>query len=255
MNIYVYTHWLLNIYSLSEKHFLCFSILLAYSVVKMTASTDNDSKAHSRKGNTNINNIFVDTSGRNSSVESTKSRNKKQISALLIWPTVVILYTVTFVFLHEVKYNKYPEPKYSAIYAEKGQFFEDEARRHLLKLCSFGPKPAGSNANEVQTVQYIVNQIDIIRESNQEHSPVNSLTIDIQKVSGSFLLKNFVQTNYYSVYENLQNVVVLLEPPNTSKSSLLINCHFDSVVDSPGNITVITRPGVIKTVTSNYICN
>ncbi|XP_076081757.1 endoplasmic reticulum metallopeptidase 1-like isoform X1 [Mytilus galloprovincialis] len=200
----------------------------------MTASTDNDSKAHSRKGNTNINNIYVDTSGRSSSVESTKSRNKKQISALLIWPTVVILYTVTFVFLHEVKYNKYPEPKYSAIYAEKGQFFEDEARKHLLKLCSFGPKPAGSNANEVQTVQYIVNQIDIIKESNQKHSPVNSLTIDIQKVSGSFLLKNFVQTNYYSVYENLQNVVVLLEPPNTSKSSLLINCHFDSVVDSPG---------------------
>ncbi|CAC5360627.1 unnamed protein product [Mytilus coruscus] len=199
-----------------------------------TASTGNDSKDHARKRNTNINNIFVGTSGRNSIVESTKASNKKQISALFIWPTVVILYTVTYVCLHEVKYNKYPEPKYSTTYAEKDQFFEDGAHEHLLELCSFGPKVAGSNANEVQAVQYIVNQIDIIRETNQEHAPLNSLTIDIQKVSGSFLLKNFVQTNYYSVYENLQNVVVLLQPPNTSKSSLLINCHFDSVVDSPG---------------------
>jgi hypothetical protein len=45
-------------------------------------------------------------------------------------------------------------------------FFENEARKHLLKLCSFGPKPAGSFANEIEAVQYITDQINAVKQSN-----------------------------------------------------------------------------------------
>ena len=213
----------------------------------MSASMNANSKVNSRKRNANHYKDFnSDATHKTSSPDEVKKeKNKKQLNAFLIWSIVFSLYTVTFVFLHKVKYDKYPEPKYSNGHLHTDTFFENEARKHLLKLCSFGPKPAGSFANEIEAVQYITDQINAVKQSNINPKPINTLTVDVQNVSGAFLLEGFVRTSYYSVYENMQNVVALLETPHNSKSSLLINCHFDSVVDSPGNYIVIETGTVL----------
>lgn len=196
-------------------------------------------KMATRKRQANDNDVLTDKNTRyQASNENIKSRDKKQINAFLIWPTVFIFYTLAILFLNKVKYHKYPDPKYSRDSVVKDQFFEDEARKHLLELCSLGPKPVGSFENEVNAIKYIKDQINAIKSLKTSPSPMNAITLDIQKVSGAFLLKNFVRTSYYTVYENLQNVVVMLEPPNSSNSSLLINCHYDTVIDSPGNLLI-----------------
>lgn len=187
-----------------------------------------------RKRLNNVN-LIEDNHHYNATSEDAKPKDKKQINSFFIWPTIFILYALAILFLNKVKYHKYPDPKYSSDSLEKDQFFEDGARKHLLELCSYGPKPVGSHANEVKAVKYITDQINAIKNLDITSPSPNKITLDLQKVSGAFLLENFVKTSYYTVYENLQNVVVLLEPENASSSSLLINCHYDTVIDSPGN--------------------
>ena len=57
--------------------------------------------------------------------------------------------------------------------------------------------------------------------------------INFQKPRGSFNLQ-FLDGLTHS-YRNVQNVVAKLESGTGAKNSLLVNCHFDSVPQSPGN--------------------
>ena len=68
----------------------------------------------------------------------------------------------------------------------------------------------------------------IIENSN----PIHKIEVDVQKYSGSFPLK-FLD-GLTNVYKNVQDVVVKLNSGTPSPHSLLVNCHFDSVPDSPG---------------------
>ncbi len=69
----------------------------------------------------------------------------------------------------------------------------------------------------------------IQRRANKAHR----VTIDIQKPRGSFNL-DFVD-GMTQHYRNIQNVVAKLESgPAGAKDALLVNCHFDSVAQSPG---------------------
>ena len=55
---------------------------------------------------------------------------------------------------------------------------------------------------------------------------------NFQKPRGSFNLQ-FLDGLTHS-YRNVQNVVAKLESGTGAKNSLLVNCHFDSVPQSPG---------------------
>ena len=56
--------------------------------------------------------------------------------------------------------------------------------------------------------------------------------VNFQKPRGSFNLQ-FLDGLTHS-YRNVQNVVAKLESGTGAKNSLLVNCHFDSVPQSPG---------------------
>ena len=108
---------------------------------------------------------------------------------------------------------------------------EETARRHLEALTSFGPRPAGSYANEVQAVNFIVGVLQEIKETAREDVIIE---IDIQKPSGSFDL-GFI-AGFTSVYREVTNILVRITmkknyPP---KNTVLVNGHFDSVPGSPG---------------------
>lgn len=109
------------------------------------------------------------------------------------------------------------------------RFIAERAYNFLVKLTDLGPRPTGSHANEVLAVKLLSDEINLIAK---QAKPVHKVALDIQKTSGSFPL-GFLD-GMSSVYKNVQNVVVKLSSRTESAHSLLINCHFDTVPDSPG---------------------
>ena len=103
---------------------------------------------------------------------------------------------------------------------------EEKARKHLDAITSFGPRPAGSYANEIQAVNYIVGALQAIKDTAREDVIIE---IDIQKPSGSFNLGFFA--GFTSVYRNLTNILVRITPKDSypPRNTVLLNGHFDSV--------------------------
>ncbi|KAF7284418.1 hypothetical protein GWI33_022202 [Rhynchophorus ferrugineus] len=108
-------------------------------------------------------------------------------------------------------------------------FIAERAYTILKNLTKIGPRTAGSYENEVLAVKFITSEIDlIVRQAHPNHI----IEVDVQKASGAFNLE-FLD-GMTNVYQDVQNIVVKVGSRINSTHSLLINCHFDSVVDSPG---------------------
>lgn len=143
-----------------------------------------------------------------------------------------IVISVAFYTVLAILEKSLPEPvTLSNEHNHPDRFVAERARNHLVKLTSMGPRPVGSKENEILAVQLLLEEIKIIIK---QADPSHKVEWDLQRVSGAFSLQ-FLD-GMTNVYRNVQNIVVKIGPIKTSRHSLLINCHFDSVVDSPGNI-------------------
>lgn len=144
---------------------------------------------------------------------------------------VLILIVTTFVAVIVIE-KKLPHGiKVSEEWKYPNRFIAERAKRFLYNLTEIGPRIAGSAENEVKAVQLLVREINaVISEANDAHR----IELDVQKASGAYSLR-FLD-GLTIVYNNMQNVVVKVNSRDNSPFSLLINCHFDSVTDSPGNI-------------------
>lgn len=112
------------------------------------------------------------------------------------------------------------------------RFIGERAERYLKGLTEIGPRVVGSYANEHLAVTYLTQTVqEIIKDSNDVHK----YEIDVQKPVGSYYLdyKPWGIRNYYA---NIQNVVVRISPKtsNSSGDGVLVNCHYDTVNESPG---------------------
>ncbi|CAK1584147.1 unnamed protein product [Parnassius mnemosyne] len=105
------------------------------------------------------------------------------------------------------------------------------AHRYLTNLTAVGPRVAGSYENEVVTVKWIVNTL---REIAAQASPHNRLELDVHTASGAFPLSFLDGMN--NVYRDVQSVVARASGVGgrRARTALLLNCHFDTVPDSPG---------------------
>ncbi|XP_063367017.1 uncharacterized protein LOC134655483 [Cydia amplana] len=126
-----------------------------------------------------------------------------------------------------------PEPLTRA--AEPTRFIAENAHGHLVNLTSIGPRVAGSYGNEVLAVGVLVGALREIAAGAAAH---HILEIDVHTASGAFSLSFLDGMN--NVYRDVQSVVARLSarggrpPPASRRNALLINCHFDTVPDSPG---------------------
>lgn len=109
------------------------------------------------------------------------------------------------------------------------RFIGERAYNHLKQLTSFGPRIAGSYENEVLAANYLKREVGKIISDSKDHHVIE---LDVQKTSGSFELKFLDNMNL--VYRDQQNVIVKVGSKINSPHSLLINCHYDTVADSPG---------------------
>lgn len=114
-------------------------------------------------------------------------------------------------------------------YKHPDRFIAERAYNILKNLTALGPRVAGSYANEVLAVNLLKHEIETIIASAKDN---NVIQLDIQKASGAFKLE-FLD-GMTNVYHNLQNVVVKIGSRIDSPHSLLVNCHFDTVANSPG---------------------
>lgn len=159
--------------------------------------------------------------------------SRKQRSKPLPSSTVtLILFFHTVLFLIQIYVENYylPQPLLLAdIPSHPNEFIAERAMTRLLRLTSLGPRVSCSHANEVLAVQIIKSEVEAIKSKAGKSKTIE---LDVQRVSGAYPLE-FLD-GLTNCYRNLPNVIVRLSSDPSWKHSLLINCHFDSVPDSPG---------------------
>ena len=146
-----------------------------------------------------------------------------------VWLLIFSFYALLLLYIHVTSF-RYPEPVTVAV-SKPGQFVEERARKHLDDLTVFGSRTVGSIANEKLAVEYLLEEIETIRRDM--NSAVHNLEVDVQRVSGTFSLDFLGQ--FTSYYDNVNNIVVRLSPKHGSEHSLLINCHYDTSMNTTGD--------------------
>ncbi|CAK1550290.1 unnamed protein product [Leptosia nina] len=151
------------------------------------------------------------------------------------WVIVAVLYTCCALLIAFTCDHALPKPLDKN--APPTRFIAENAFDHLVNLTSIGPRVAGSYENEVAAVKVLVQAVRRIQESA---SPHNRVEFDVFRASGAFSL-TFID-GMSNIYRDVQSVVVRVRgagsegaPGRTRKrAALLLNCHYDTVPDSPG---------------------
>ena len=141
---------------------------------------------------------------------------------------LVLVFHVLIFFLAVYTHHYVPETK---VNANKGDFAEWRARKHLEEITSYGIRPTGSYANEHKTVEYLLNTLRSFQENKRDDV---ILDIDLQRPSGTFTI-DFLE-GLSSYYKNVSNVVarVSAKAKYPAHHSILVNAHFDSTFGGPG---------------------
>ncbi|XP_046366500.2 endoplasmic reticulum metallopeptidase 1-like [Haliotis rufescens] len=197
----------------------------------MESNSNGNDSANLRKRHQHNN---VNQHERNFSYEESKQRAKHGTSKIYLSGPLLILLSLLFysssVILVHVRMNSFPTPLLANNHSDQ-HFTEERARKHLDDITGFGPRVAGSYAN-IQAEKYIFSELNKI---NQVRNHVHDIQVDIQNVTGSFVLDFIGVGEFTSVYSNLRNVIAMLSPAEKiGDHSILINCHYDTVTDSPG---------------------
>lgn len=110
---------------------------------------------------------------------------------------------------------------------KNGEFAGERAYKTLNNLVNIGPKVVGNKANEVDALNFLINEIAEIEKDML--TDYFTIEVSTQHPSGELRYSNML-----TVYQGVQNVVVKLASKNsTSESYLLVNSHFDSQPTSP----------------------
>lgn len=140
--------------------------------------------------------------------------------------TMVAIYLTVIIIERKLP----PGLKISEEYMYPNRFIAERAFNNLVNLTKNGPRVAGSYENEVLAVKYLVDEVkNVIKNANKKHF----IEYNVQRSSGAFPLP-FLD-GMTNVYRDVQNVAVKISSNHHSNFSLLLNCHFDTVSDSPGN--------------------
>ncbi|PAV72333.1 hypothetical protein WR25_04679 [Diploscapter pachys] len=143
---------------------------------------------------------------------------------LILMVFVGILYG-TVVFLHRHMPAVTPGSDYT-------QFSEERARNLLRRLSGLGPRPSGSENLEKKAFDIVHGKLKEI-EDTVANSGVNRLEIDVQRPTGCFDLKFL--SSFTLCYHKVTNIIARIGPKSgPAKQALLLNCHYDTMPDTPG---------------------
>ncbi|XP_043644731.1 endoplasmic reticulum metallopeptidase 1-like [Drosophila teissieri] len=157
------------------------------------------------------------------------SKGRRRLSWYYV-PSFLVLWLALFFAIVIPLYNRLPKRVSIAEEPSKrGEFVAERAGLQLHEYEWIGPKVVGSRANEVETVKFLLGEVERIEV--QLRSDLYELEVDVQEASGGFLIAGM-----WNMYQGIQNVIVKLSTKESqSESYLLINSHFDSKPGSPGS--------------------
>jgi len=139
---------------------------------------------------------------------------------------IVLFWGLLFVAVVKPLFYRLPEPL-TVEDASKGVFIAERAQANLYDFEAIGTKVVGSDGNEHKTVQFLLKELNLIKENIRED--LFDMEIDLQYAYGAY-----VKWNLVNMYQGIQNVVVKLTPKgSTSENYVLVNSHFDSQPTSP----------------------
>ena len=166
-------------------------------------------------------------------LDSEKSTTVVNLSELF-WIVLIAANVLLFIAV-DLNYHSFPKPihgKDVPAAQQSSTFIESNARQFMDDLCKHGTRHMGSHANEVVAVKAITDEVNKIKS---EATGVHKIEMDIQQPKGCFNL-NFIG-NFTSCYVNVKNLLVRISPTSGFNSALLVNCHYDSAISSPGKVT------------------
>lgn len=164
-----------------------------------------------------------------SSVDNKGEVSRKQ--KLLSTVATVLVASVVLVVLNVFVYYMNNRLPVTVDTNSTDNFVAKRAMLTLTKLANLGPRPVGSHENEILAFNLFKTEIEgVINEVGN----VNNIEMFNQKVSGSFIL-DMKKWKYVLSYEDLQNVVVKLDPKKGGDDeAVLLNCHYDTAPVGPG---------------------
>ncbi|KAH8271621.1 hypothetical protein KR018_011294 [Drosophila ironensis] len=109
-----------------------------------------------------------------------------------------------------------------------GRFVAERAQAQMLQITQMGPRVVGEISNEVTIVNFLLEEIEKIRQLMR--ADLYEMEVEVQRVSGSYVIKGL--TNHYQA---VQNVLVKLSTKSSNSSNyLLVNSHYDTKPGAPG---------------------
>ncbi|CAI5441277.1 unnamed protein product [Caenorhabditis angaria] len=157
-----------------------------------------------------------------------KTKRAKDAIGFRHW--IIFILTVAVVYAGVVYLHRHMPPVRDASSFEN--FSEDRARVLLKQLVGLGPRPSGSVNLEKNAFQFIQDRIETVKSTVDEFG-VNRIEHDVQRPSGCFDLKFL--SSFTLCYHKITNIAVRIGPKaGPSGNSLLLNCHFDTMPDTPG---------------------
>ncbi|XP_077287981.1 endoplasmic reticulum metallopeptidase 1-like [Arctopsyche grandis] len=145
------------------------------------------------------------------------------------WPIVVLAAGCLLYYLIHISDHSLPKEVTIHEAIENTNLFSSERSRNTLrKLTKLGPRLAGSIQNEVHAPALIEHEV---QEAQSNAHSSQSILLQRQKGSGAYFLG--FKLGFTNIYDNIQNVLALLEGSD-GNHSILINCHYDTVAASEG---------------------
>ncbi|KJH47447.1 peptidase, M28 family [Dictyocaulus viviparus] len=157
-----------------------------------------------------------------------KTRRTVEALGFKHWFLVIIVISIIYgcvVYLHRSMPNVIGQIHLT-------EFSEERARNLLKELTALGPRPSGSIALEDKAFKIMQQHIYTIKQTTISKG-VNRFEIDVQRPSGCFDLKFL--SSFTLCYYKITNIVVRIGPiSGSTNQSLLLNCHYDTMPDTPG---------------------
>lgn len=150
--------------------------------------------------------------------------------------TCILVWVIVDVNYHSVPTHSLSEPHDAQTSDGKyldtsPNFVEKNARDFLEHMCQLGVRLVGSPANEVLAKDLVIKKVEDIRS---RANSVHKIELDIQSPSGCFDI-DFLG-NFTTCYADVNNILVRISSPTRTEdsSALLINCHYDTAISTPG---------------------
>lgn len=143
-------------------------------------------------------------------------------------PIFCVLWFTLFYVAVIPSFFSYPKMLYMRDEAKHPQeFIGERAMIQLAEYSAIGNKMVGSINNEVHTVNFINREIRKIVE--QSRTDLYDIESEVQYASGAFYLWHAATS-----YDNVSNIIVKITRKNSPNDNyLLVNCHYDSEVNTP----------------------